>query len=435
MTKGVDRPSGSWRLRDFRGVALIVVLAGITVLAAFSSEFTYRSRVDIKVASNVERQVQAYFHARSAAEIARLIVTSQKMVDQAVSAFMGRGRGPQLWMFAGKFAEIFASSTLNFLGMDVMNLRGAEGLGVASGGFDLKVEPEDRKIGINAATTDAEKRTLFSRLYPLFAGEVDPDSRRTEMDRKAADLVLNIMDWIDPDDDRSDIDSMGNFVQAGGAGENVDYSKYGYRARNAKMDSVEELRLVEGMTDELFCKFGDELTVYQTEKVNINEASPQLIKALVCDAVVGDRALACGFGLAPTDSPVDRAIGMMEMCRQIKRALFMPPFSNEADFVGFWTRLPDPLNQFIAIDGNRLTPMVGTRTKVLRITARGWSGASGHQIIAVIDQGSEAFLYWKETGFDAGEMRDLGVGTQGEAGMSPILAQGAQTPAAGQGTP
>ena len=63
------------------------------------------------------------------------------------------------------------------------------------------------------------------------------------------------MDWIDADDNRSDIDSMGNFIQAGGAGENIDYSKYGYRARNAKMDTVEELRLVEGMTDEL-CKFG-----------------------------------------------------------------------------------------------------------------------------------------------------------------------------------
>lgn len=434
MANATDRQAR--RSGGSRGVALIVVLAGITILAAFSSEFTYRSRVDIKVASNVERQVQAYYHARSAAEIARLVISSQKMVDQAVAAFMGRGRGPQLWMFAGKFAEIFASASLEFLGIDVMNLRGAEGLGVLQGGFDLTVESEDRKIGINAATTDAEKRALFARLYPLLAGEVDPDTRRTEMDRKAADLVLNLMDWIDADDDRSDIDSAGNFVQAGGAGENVDYSRYGYRARNARMDTVEEVRLVEGMTDELFCKFGDELTVYQTDKVNINEASPQLIKALVCDAVVGDRVLACGYGLAPTDSPIDRGIALMETCRDIKRALFMPPFSNEADFVSFWTRLPAPLNQFVAIDGNKLTPVIGTRTKVLRITARGWNGASGHQIDAVIDQGSENFLYWKERGFDAGQMKDLGARVDGEAGMSPILAQGAaQAPAAGQATP
>ena len=39
--------------------------------------------------------------------------------------------------------------------MDVMNLRGAEGLGVQVGGFDLKVESEDSRIGINAAGSDA----------------------------------------------------------------------------------------------------------------------------------------------------------------------------------------------------------------------------------------------------------------------------------------
>lgn len=144
--------------------------------------------------------------------------------------------------------------------------------------------------------------------------------------------------------------------------------------------------------------------------------------------------MACGYGLAFSDAPIDRGISLMEMCREIKRALFMPPFSNEAEFVAFWTRLPDPLNQFVTIDGNRLTPMIGTRTKVLRITARGWSGASGHQITAVIDQGSENYLYWKETGFDAGEMRNLGVAAGGEAEMSPILAQGAQAPS-GQATP
>jgi hypothetical protein len=70
------------------------------------------------------------------------------------------------------------------------------------------------------------------------------------------------------------------------------------------------------------------------------------------------------------------------------------------------------LNQFIVVDQNKLRPMVGTRTKVLRITARGWAGASGHQITAVIDQGSENFLYWKESGFDAGGMKDLGIETQ-----------------------
>ena len=69
-----------------RGVALIIVLTGLTILAAFSSEFTYRSRVDIRIATNLERRAQAYFHARSGMEIGRLVITSQKMVDQALAS-------------------------------------------------------------------------------------------------------------------------------------------------------------------------------------------------------------------------------------------------------------------------------------------------------------------------------------------------------------
>lgn len=396
---------GRWRQRwrDTRGVALIVVLAGITILAAFSSEFTYRSRVGIQAANNLEKQVQAYFHARSGIEIARLIVTSQKMVDQAVAAFGGGRRVVELWQYAPKFAEIFARQTLNILGVDLIDLKEAEGLGVAEGSFVLEVEPEDSRVSINTGSSPTERKNLFTRLYPLLAGRVDPDSQATAtgMDRKAAEVILNIMDWVDPDDERSDIDSNGNFVAAGGAGENVDYSRYGYRARNAKMDSVDELRLVQGMTDELFCQLGEELTVYQTDKINVNEADVRILRAILCDNLMGDRMLACGPTLDYPDAVMDRALQLMDTCRRIKKEIFLPPFANENEFLTFFSRLPEPFASMLAVNQGTLRPLVGVKSKVLRVTSRGWVGTSGWQITAVIDQGSTNWLHWRETGFDA----------------------------------
>lgn len=410
-----------------RGVALVVVLTGIAILAAFSTEFSYRTRVDIQVASNLERRIQAYFHARSAMEIARLVITSQKFVDQAVSAFgggvPGLSRGNfELWRYACKFAEIFSSSTLNFLGLEIMNLKGSQGIGVEEGGFACEVVPEDSRVNLNASLTAQDRRATFAKLYALLRGQVDEDSGGRE-DRKAVELILNIMDWTDPDDERSDIDSNGNFVQAAGAGENVDYAKYGYRARNAKMDSVEEVRLVEGMTDDLYCRFGRQFTVYPTDKLNVNEAELPLIKSVVCDNLLNaDPLVVCGVG-APVgvggwaaDSagmggwghsmyPMDMALGLLEVCRTIKRALFTPPFASENDFISFFSRLPEPLNQAVQVNPTTLRAIVGTRTKVLRVTARGWAGESGHQIEAVIDASSLNYLYWRETGFDATRMR------------------------------
>ncbi|NOZ01305.1 MAG: general secretion pathway protein GspK, partial [Deltaproteobacteria bacterium] len=239
------------------------------------------------------------------------------------------------------------------------------------------------------------------KLYALLRGAVDEDYRGGD-DRKAAELILNILDWTDPDDDRSDIDSNGNLVQAGGAGENIDYAKHGYRARNAKMDSVEEVRLVEGMTDDLFCRFGKDFTVYNTTKVNVNEADLQLLKAILCDNLVEQDPFPVCWAASPGQPPpMDMALGMMQACRRIKQALFTPAFSSENDFLAFFQRLPEPLNQLIRLNTATLRPMIGTRTKILRINARGWVGESGHEITAVVDTSSMNYLYWKETGFDS----------------------------------
>ena len=390
------------RTRDNRGVALIIVLTGITVLAAFSAEFSYRSRVDVRVATNLEKQIQAYFHARSAMEIVRLVVTSQKFVDQAVAAFGMKSSGFELWRFACKFAEVFNTASLNFLGIELMNLKGTEGLGVEKGGFSCEIVPEDAKISLNSVATVAARKTLFTKLYALLRGQVDPDTKGGRDDRKAAELILNIMDWVDPDDERSDIDSNGNFVQAGGAGENTSYSRYGYKARNAKMDTVEEVRLIEGMTDDLFCRFGNNFTVYDTDKLNVNEADPLLIRAIVCDNLLGDPYQVCGPpGVTGGMFPMDMAMAYLETCRSIKRALYAPPFNGENDFIGFWQRLPEPLNQLIQVNTSTLRPFVGIKSKALRVVARGFVGQSGHQITAVIDTGSTNWLYWKESGFDA----------------------------------
>jgi len=391
-----------------RGVALVVVLTGIAILAAFSTEFAYRSRVDIQTASNLERRIQAYFHARSAMEIVRLVLTSQKFVDQAARAFgggvPGLARGHlELWRFACKFAEVFSSSSLNFMGLEVLNLKGSPGIGVEQGGFHCEITPEDSRVNLNAALTAADRKAMFTKLYALLRGQVDEESiAGTGEDRKAVELILNIMDWTDPDDERSDIDSNGNFVQAAGAGENVNYSKYGYRARNAKMDSVEEVRLVEGMTDDLFCRFGRQFTVYQTDKLDVNEADLMLIRAIVCDNLLNvDPVQVCGVAAAGSLAPVDMALGLLEVCRSIKRALFTPPFSNENEFISFFSRLPEPLNQVVQVNPTTLRPIVGTRSKVLRVTANGWSAETGHRIEAVVDTSSLNYLSWKETGYDA----------------------------------
>ena len=378
---------------------MIIVLTSVAVLAAFSSELSYRAYVDVRTAKNMERQVQAYFHARSAMEIARLVITSQKFVQQMVGMFTG-GRGGikiEVWPFAAKFVEVFSTGQLAFAGVPVMQLKDQKGVGVSEGGFKVTVEPEDSKVNVNKVLRNRDKHNLVLRLLALLQA-ADIEGYGVQ-DRDSVDLISNIIDWVDADDNKTDIDTDGKISSGAGAGENIPYDRYGYRVKNAKFDSVAELRLVAGMVDRVYCRISKALTVYRTDKINVNDADDLLLKALICDSLAGvDPNMACGPGMGPGGSPVDAAVGFIDICRNIKKALFMPPFANPRAFVNLLKGLPEPLNQVIRIDERRLLSQIGTSSRVLRIKATGWVGKTGYTMETVIDTLGDNYLYWREYG-------------------------------------
>lgn len=386
-----------------KGVALIIVLTSVAILSAFSTELSYRAFIDVRMAKNEERQVQAYFYARSAMEIARLVITSQKFVQQIIGAMTG-GRmniRVEVWPFAAKFVEVFSTGKLAFAGIPVLDLKDSKGVGVQkNGGFKVTVEPEDSKVDINNVIRITDKRNLVLRMLALFQ-VADIEGYKPE-DRKTVELIANIIDWVDPDNSRTDIDTQGHITSSAGD-EGFAYDKYGYKVKNAKFDTLSELHLVDGITDEIYCKLAKALTVYKTDKVNVNEADPLLLKALICENLVGvDPNVACGIGMGPQMpgmmSPVDQVVSFIEVCRQIKKALFMPPFPNTQAFINLLNSIPPPLNQYVVVDKRRLRSMIGTGSRVLRVKATGWVGNTAYTMETVIDTLGDNYIYWKEYG-------------------------------------
>ena len=74
-----------------RGVALILVLTVIAILTAIGVDFSYSSRVNLKLAENQRDGMRAYYLARSAVNLSRLLLHFQKQLDvvggQAGAAF------------------------------------------------------------------------------------------------------------------------------------------------------------------------------------------------------------------------------------------------------------------------------------------------------------------------------------------------------------
>src|SRR5204863_9773327 len=65
-----------------RGVALILVLTTLAILTAVGVDFSYSSRVSLKLAENLRDETRAEFMAKSAINLSRLLLHFQKQLDQ-----------------------------------------------------------------------------------------------------------------------------------------------------------------------------------------------------------------------------------------------------------------------------------------------------------------------------------------------------------------
>ena len=135
---------------------------------------------------------------------------------------------------------------------------------LGDGAITLTIEDEERKInlnklvGSNRIAPDANRLPVFRRLLELLA-----------IDRSVADAVI---DWMDVDETPAGV---------GGAESSYYMSlRYPYKCKNDFFDTVEELRLVRGVTPDIFEKLRPYVTVYSSGRVNINTAPKTVIMAL-----------------------------------------------------------------------------------------------------------------------------------------------------------
>jgi len=74
---GAGLPAGK------RGVALILVLTVIAILTSIGVDFSYSTRVSLKLTENARDGMRAYYLARSAVNLSRLLLHFQKQLDAA----------------------------------------------------------------------------------------------------------------------------------------------------------------------------------------------------------------------------------------------------------------------------------------------------------------------------------------------------------------
>jgi general secretion pathway protein K len=151
------------------------------------------------------------------------------------------------------------------------------------------------------------------------------------------DVISALADWWDPDQQRTQFDPGASTVTSGG-GEDEIYRRYRdpYVIKNAPFDSLEEVRLVRGVTDDFWATFvqpdpddlrSERLTIYGSGAVNPNEAPPEVMLARLCSFR--------GLTDQPLCSDPLEAAKFIQLVRTVRSIFPVPFFTRSGDFLNF----------------------------------------------------------------------------------------------------
>lgn len=251
--------------RNERGVALIVTLLVITLLAIIVVEFTHSTEVDAHLTRNARNAAQARYLARSGLALAEITLK----LDAADKSKTPPER-PPIETLSDPWAQPFPPMVVG------------DGFGTA--GFTIIDESGRFNLNALAVRTPPPEAVMRQQLFQgiLEVLGLEPN------------LLYPLLDWLDPGDD-SDRESGAEAPYYLGL-------RPPYVPRNGRFVSLEEVALVKGfelLTWEQWNAFRSIVTVLPNEElhVNVNTASPLLLRALFLafdaeaagEALVGQR--------------------------------------------------------------------------------------------------------------------------------------------------
>jgi general secretion pathway protein K len=290
------------RRRRERGVALIMVLGAIAIMVVMLAELQDDAGSEFASATAVRDSVQAEYFARSSINLSRLLVAAEPTMRQAMAPlfmFM-KTTPPQLpvWQYADRILGAFndKEGSQDFLALSGLDTSQGKNLGLKGGRFEMVIVDEDAKINVNMGASNEIAhirlaKQLMSRMMPVQYSPLFEQHDATGNYTDRLTTCSAIIDWADPDEQLYSCDLTN--APSSNAVEDAWYQllQKPYRRKNAPYDSLQELHMVRGVSDDFWATFVDpdptepkkrEMTVWGQGTVNVNTANALTLYAIVC---------------------------------------------------------------------------------------------------------------------------------------------------------
>jgi general secretion pathway protein K len=364
------RKVGSRKSPRREGFALLLALIALTLLAVLVADLHETTGTSFAAAMAERDQLKAEYMAKSGINLTRMLIGQERPIRLIVSPIYNmifKRPAPQLpvWQYADMVLRPFSDfegSKEDAAGAG-FDLDLSAGLGKTGGTFEIRACAENGKVNLNdpqLKEVEASRTSVAGLLYTLLGGNLPSPNKYdplfSQFDEKGRlntrlDLVTNMIDWWDQDEQRTDYDPAMNVTQTSG-GEDADYYRSQaepYSIKNAPFDTLEELHLVRGMSDDVWATFVEpdledprsrQVTVWggTRSSINPNEADPTVLLSRVCTFPEFRQQPLCSD---PSGTERTKFVTLMSLSRMTP--LPIPFFSKAVDFVNFITGKPGSL--------------------------------------------------------------------------------------------
>ncbi len=306
-------------------MALVLTLLVLVLLVTAVLEFDRSTRTMLKAAGNFRDGMKAFHLATSG------IAAAQALLKDDLVRHGGRDDLTELW------ATPLPPYPLG------------------DGTVAAWIQDEGGKINVNALVTPSGMKPSV----PLQIEQLKRLFRLKGLDPAPVDAIV---DWLDRDE-----------IEEPSGAESAYYERLDrpYRCRNGRMDTLAELHLVKGISDEVYRTISPYLTVYTSDgSINVNTADPVVLQTLPVPGQDGAVAF-----------PLDD--------KQAETIVDVRPFAAKGDLSKVPGMTPAVVSQ--------LLPRMTVASSWFSVYAEGEANGVKKGVLAVVDRsrGEPILRYWR----------------------------------------
>ena len=259
-----------YRLRDKKGIALFVALAGILLMTVLAVEFSREAVIEHRSSAHAVHKLQAYYAAKAGVDISLLRIKLYYKVLSQLGDSLGDNRSllDQIWQFPFQWPPDLPQDLDPVLRS---NIEGAKENSYLKSSYVAVIEREEKKVNLPLLIFSDEKvkQVIQKQILNLFELKKEEDSDFSEKysDNDLETLVNNIIDWVDEDSESLNGGLESSYYE--------DKESGSWPAQRLFL-SLGEMKLVSGMNEELFLFLKDKVTLYSPPAIQVNFLSKEV---------------------------------------------------------------------------------------------------------------------------------------------------------------